>query len=154
MKYLFPVALLFCIISACNNSSDQPALTDDTVISVTPRFTWQVSLNDTSGKLEMKKIVMEEEGEISPEGVIEPINQMYPEIQLDYVVTSNDTVYLNIEDAHYLTQQMGSAGSSVYLATVVYNITELPHIHYVNITFPEGDHAQPGTFTRNNFENQ
>ena len=153
MKNLIPVLFFLVLLSACNNKADQPAIAEDTLAVTVPRYSWQASLNDSTGRLEMIKSLVED-GEISPKAVIEPINQQYPEIKLDYLVTSNDTVYIKIDDAHYLTQQMGSSGSTMYLASLVYNLTELPHINFVNIAFEEGDHAQPGTFTRETFADQ
>jgi len=75
-------------------------------------------------------------------------------VQLAFVKTSGDTVYLKIPDPMYLTQQMGSSGPTIYLAQAVYSLTEVPGIKYVNLDFEEGDHASPGTFNRDSFKDE
>jgi len=152
MKTLFPILCLL-FITACNNNVDEPIVDDDSSEIVQPALTWQAALNDTTGKLEMSQILLEGVDYTSAETILNPINQTYPEIKVDYLRSSSDTVFLKIDDGHYLTQQMGSAGATIYLAALVFNITELPAINYVNIQFEPGDHAQPGTFTRKSFIN-
>ena len=82
------------------------------------------------------------------------MNNNWPHVQLEIVKTSGDTLFIKIPQSTYLTQQMGSSGSITYLAEAVYNLTEIPGIHYVNFDFEEGDHAQPGTFNRDSFKNE
>ena len=115
---------------------------DDTAIDF---YNWQVTLNDSSGNLEMKKVLTGNIDSLSQQSVLTYINTENPKIKLEYLRSSGDTVYLKIQDATILTQQMGSAGASMYLAGVIYNLTEIPGINYVNLDFKEGDHAQPGT---------
>jgi hypothetical protein len=64
---------------------------------------------------------------------------------------SSDTLYLKINNTIFLTQRIGTAGATLYLAKVTYNLTELKNIKYVNMDFEEGDHASPGTFSRKYF---
>jgi hypothetical protein len=49
---------------------------------------------------------------------------------------------------------MGSSGPTTYFAEAVFNLTEIPGIHYVSFDFEEGDHAQPGTFNRESFKDE
>jgi len=78
----------------------------------------------------------------------------YPEIKLEVDRISNDTLYLHITDAQYLTQQMGSSGAQMYLMEATYAYTELPDVSVVNFSFAEGDHALPGDYTRGSFDQQ
>lgn len=154
MKYLFLLLISSLLLSACgNNKADQPVTDDDTATAAII-YTWQATLNDSSGKMEMKKMEATDLDSLSPGSIIAFINRNDSSIHLDFVKTSNDTVYLKIPDASYLTQQMGSTGADMYLAGVVYNLTELPGIKYVNLDFEEGDHAAPGTFNRDSFKNE
>jgi len=75
----------------------------------------------------------------------------YPEITPKIERISNDTLYLRIADAQYLTQQMGSSGAQMYLMEATYAYTELPNIHVVHFSFAEGDHALPGNYKRDSF---
>lgn len=159
MKKLFVVFLITLLFYSCgNNSAEEASANDDSTDIAEPvaqdNYAWQGILNDSTGKMEMVKIPSDVDGPFLPENIIASINQRYPDIQLEFIKTSSDTVYTKIPDATYLTQQMGSAGPSLYISGVVYSLTEVPHIHYVNIDFKEGDHAQPGTFSREIFKNE
>lgn len=78
----------------------------------------------------------------------------YPQIELKVDGVSNDTIYVQIADAAYLTQQMGSSGAHMYLLEATYAYTELAGIQVVHFDFKEGDHAIPGTYTRKSFEEE
>ena len=106
--------------------------------------------NDTLG-IPVKKNAVKDD--LSPEELIGLINKHHGtgKINLTYVETSNDTIYVKIDDSAYLTQQMGTLGPHAYMATVTFTLTELPNVKYVNFNFEEGDHAAPGTYTRTSF---
>lgn len=152
MKTLSLLVSMILLFSACgNNKADQPAREE---YSAKMSYSWQATLNDSTGRLEMKKQETAGPDSLSPQAMIDFINTMNTSIQLGFVHTSNDTVYIKIPEATYLTQQMGSTGSMIYLAQVVYNLTEIPGTRYVNLDFEEGDHAAPGTFSRESFNDQ
>lgn len=88
---------------------------------------------------------------IAPDEMIKALNESYPEIQLDLTKISNDTVYINIPNSQYLSDKIGNTGAYNYLATAVYNLTELKNIKFVHFTFKEGEHASPGTYKRSDF---
>jgi len=69
-------------------------------------------------------------------------------IHLDYLKSSNDTIFVTIKESTYLTQQMGTTGADDYMSTTTFTLTELRGIKYVNFAFEEGDHAVPGTYSR------
>ena len=150
MKFKLIYPLLFIFLIACNNSTDAPAIVDDSTTVAKESFTWQITTNDTNGKMMFKKMLTPRNS-IDAATVLEPVMAMYPEIKPEYIGVSNDTAYLKIADANFLTRQMGSNGALEYLATLVYNITEIPHVSYVNLSFEPGDHAQPGVFSRADF---
>jgi spore germination protein GerM len=141
------------IISCGTNKGDQPATDNDTA-SAAIIYAWQVTLNDSTGRLVMNRTEATDLDSLSPASVVDFINKSDSSVHLNLVKTSNDTVYIKITDATHLTQQMGSTGASMYMAGAVYNLTELPGIKYVNFDFEEGDHATPGTFTRDSFKNE
>ena len=65
----------------------------------------------------------------------------------------NDAASVEVINADYLTEKMGSSGAQAYLASVTFTLTEDPKIKKVNFFFEEGDHAMPGTYTRKDFAN-
>ena len=141
-------SVLLLFIVSCSNNKPEEAETP-----VAEIYLWEAGLNDSTGLLQMKKIISPVVDSLSVISVTGYINGEDSNIQLEYVKTSGDTVFLKIPDAEYLTQRMGSSGPTMYLAGVVYNFTEIPGIKYVNLDFEEGDHAQPGTYSRENFSN-
>lgn len=153
MKFSPQLLLITLLLFACNNNNVDESLSEEdsrTIIN----YVWQASINDSTGDMEMKRTQAIGLDSLSMISLIDYINASESNIQLAILKTSNDTVYAKIEDAIYLTQRMGSTGPTLYLAGVVYNLTELPGIHFVNIDFKEGDHAQPGTFNRDSFKNE
>jgi hypothetical protein len=87
---------------------------------------------------------------LTPEKLIDIINTYHGQekVKLDLVLVSNDTIFVEIKNSTYLTQQMGTTGADAYISTTVYTLTELKGVQYVHIKFVEGDHAQPGTYDR------
>jgi len=155
MKKLLLLFISLNIIASCGrNNADQRGEQEDSTEVAENRFIWQATLNDTTGRLEMKHAKSDDTDPLSIQSVIESTNQSNPEIILSFLKTSHDTAYLKIVDAHFLTRQMGSSGATMYIAALVYNLTEIPNINYVNMDFEEGDHAAPGTFTRDTFKDQ
>ena len=150
MKKYFLFFICTTLLFGCgNNKADQPGSIDDTAATY---YLWESALNDSTRRLAMKKV--ETADSISTQSILGFTNKSFPRIRLDLEKISNDTVYLKIDDATFLTQQMGSSGSILYLAAIVYNLTELAGIKYVTLNFEEGDHARPGTYNRESFSNE
>lgn len=63
------------------------------------------------------------------------------------------TASVEVINAEYLTQRMGSSGAQAYLASVTFTLTENPQVKKVKFIFEEGDNAMPGTYTRKDFKN-
>lgn len=60
--------------------------------------------------------------------------------------------HVEILNAEYLTQRMGTSGAQNYLAATTYSLTEIPGVRGVDFIFPVGDHAAPGVYTRESFK--
>ena len=158
MKGLIYFLIIVTVVSSCgNNKADEPAAEEDTAIAPT-HFIWQSTLNDSTGKLELVPLQPLASDSLQPEAVITGINKIneetgyYSKVELVFLKTSTDTIYLKIPEANYLTQQMGSTGPRLFFAGVVYTLTGIPGINYVNFDFEEGDHAGPGTYSRLSFK--
>lgn len=145
--------LCLCIaVVSCNNSGKQESGSDtDTVASFAA---WEAALNDSTGMLEMKKTIPDGPDSLSVDAVIRYLNSRYANVQVQFVRQSGDTLFLSIPEATYLTQQMGSTGPEMFFAESVYNLTEIPSVRFVRYDFEEGDHAQPGVFTRDSFKDE
>lgn len=76
------------------------------------------------------------------------INKTWPDVQVNYLKTSNDTIFITIPNSIVLTQQMGTEGAEEFMVTTTYSYTELHDIQYVSFSFEPGDHATPGVYTR------
>jgi len=113
---------------------------------------WFVKENKDKGCLELVKEKNRDQINLSPEEITKINNNKWKEVAVQVVKISNDTIFLTINNSDYLTQQMGSTGAAVFMATTTYNFTELPGIKFVNFNFNEGDHAQPGTYKRGDFK--
>ncbi|NOT50933.1 MAG: hypothetical protein HOP10_06625 [Chitinophagaceae bacterium] len=148
-KYIVIISTSLFFV-CCNNSADGPEEKEDTLATL---YSWEATLSD-SGKLEVKRSEQPGPDSLSAEAIAGFLNKRYPNVQLQIVRTSGDTLYMSIPEATYLTQQMGSSGPQIYFADVVYNLTEIPGIRYVSFDFEEGDHASPAVLKRDNFKGE
>jgi hypothetical protein len=110
---------------------------------------WSVEFDTISSKFYMKETNSLKSQTLNQ--VIEKLNEENPQIILKLNRISNDTVFVQIDDSEFLTEQCGTAGADSYLASVIYNLTEFKNIEYVNFDFELGDHANPGTYSRTNY---
>ena len=152
---LFLLSILLFV--ACNNNASNENLADDSLANEAEllpeeRLPWITVYDSVKNNfvLEQRRQVKAET--LTPEGVIHDINAMWEKVKLEFRNISNDTLYVAIPHSDYLTHQMGSAGSLEYFATTTFNLTELKGIRFVNYDFKQGDHAQPGTYSRDNFK--
>lgn len=76
------------------------------------------------------------------------VNKTWPKVQIKYLKTSKDTVYITIPESEVLTQQMGTSGADAFMISTTYSFTDLKGIKYVSYEFEVGDHANPGVYSR------
>jgi hypothetical protein len=134
-------ALIFGAIALKKN--DLTALNRD--------HTWYVEYDAGTGKDMLVrgskiKAVRDDITNVQKEGV--PIDP--PRLRLQSVEAG--MAHVEIINAEYLTQRMGTSGAQNYLAATTYSLTEAAGIRGVVFIFPEGDHAAPGAYTRENFK--
>lgn len=153
MKKLFYLAAATLLIASCGNNKSDDETNEDVEITE-QTFVWQSNMDDSTGKLKMSKDKPIGNDSLTTETIIAYLNSANPQVQLEFIKTSNDTIYLRIPSANYLTQQMGSTGPMMYFAAAVYNLTELPGITHVNFDFEEGDHASPSVLNRESFKDE
>lgn len=139
------------LFSCGTNKADQPQTETDSLKDI---YLWRADLNDSTGMLQMKKELSGISDSLTVPALFNYLDSVNSKIKLDFIKISGDTIYAKIDDATVLTQQMGTTGAMQYMAKTVYNLTELPGIHYVNLNFEEGDHAAPGVYNRESFKDQ
>jgi hypothetical protein len=164
----FLFACIGCFLLSCNSNNDKKAevkneVTPDTTAIERPSadsaktivnrtIIWTVT-NEESGK---EKLTRPEEVKLdtfSSAHLIQLINENFPDIHLDLLKISHDTIYVKIHDSKNLTQDIGDTGAENYLASATYTLTELKNIKFVNIAMKPGDHAEPGVYSRADFKN-
>ncbi|MBL7730957.1 MAG: hypothetical protein JNM88_07250 [Chitinophagaceae bacterium] len=154
MRKIFFILSVAALVAACgNNSADSNDVIEDTTNSG-PGYSWEATLNDSTGRLEVKKTETAFPDSLSVSAILSFLNNKYTNVKVVEDKLAGDTVFVKIPEATYLTQQMGSSGPTLYLADLVYNLTELPGIRFVYVDLEEGDHASPGTYSRDSFKDE
>lgn len=153
MKKVFLTIVVIFII-ACNNSTDDNSI--ETVSSDTLAFGenpgdtlyfWNID-NEHNTRTKVLTIPVEHP---NVQAIINGLNMVYPDVILLFSKITGDTLHVSIPQSEILTQQMGSAGASQYLATACVNLFEAKNINYIHFDFKEGDHARPGVYSRSQF---
>ena len=150
-----PYFILFAFLLSCNSAETDTTIEEvestDSSVTYAPEklYIWSV---DSDSMIKIKNPVLKPEY-YNVDTIIKGLNFQYPEIQLKKIKQGNDTLYLAIDDAEYLTQRMGSTGPVFYMANVYFNFTSIPGVNYVNVDFKEGDHAVPGILTAEDYKN-
>lgn len=146
--------LAFLVLLACEKKSENhsPKPTSDKVektVKVPPndQLYWLLD----SDSLTRQKNPLFSTVHLQEDSVIAVINQKFDHTTLQKVRKSNDTLYLQIPDPQYFSNQMGSMGAGNYMATVVLNLTTVPGIKFLNFDFEEGSHASPGVYSEKDF---
>lgn len=164
---LISTLIALVIFSSCSSNEDKETgvveeTTTDTVLStslaadstltvVNRSLIWTVD-EAKPGEEKLKKPEAATLETFSSAQLIEALNNNYPEIHLDLVKISHDTMYVDIPDSKRLSTGIGDTGAENYMASATYTLTELKNVKFVNFKFPPGDHAEPGTYSRDDFK--
>lgn len=167
MKF-FCTVFLFCFFISCTSNPGETKKEEATEQTVTD--TVSAPSTDSSRTIVNRSMIWSVQPESSekeklkaPEHVrldtfssahlVQLINQNFPDIKLDLLKVSNDTIYVKIPDSRKLTEEIGNTGAENYLAATTYTLTELKNIRFVNIQMEPGEHAEPGVYSREDFKN-
>ena len=99
--------------------------------------------------IKLRKIINDT---LTAEEIERIVNRTWPKIQIKYVKSKNDTVFVVIPESEVLTQQMGTTGADQFMISTTYSFTELIGIKYVSYDFEFGDHANPGVYDRQSWD--
>jgi hypothetical protein len=159
MKNYIVLYIIITMFSCNTKQQDKQIPVSDSAVSLIKKDTlsrisdshyfWTSELG--AGGLVMVKTRPASADSLTAPIIVAMLNSQYPEITLVLTKISNDTLFIKILRSDYLTQQIGTSGSEAFLAEATYNLTELKDINFVDFKFKEGDHAQPGTFSRTDF---
>jgi hypothetical protein len=167
LKSLFIFAIVF-VIGACNSNNEDTVKTppevetSDTVTTIDDNadsmrtiinrsMIWTVE-RQGADKEKLKAPDSAQIKNYSSSQLIELLNQNYPEIHIDFEKISHDTIYVKIPNSTRLTDQIGDTGAENFLASATFTLTEMPNIHFVNLSMKAGDHAEPGVYSRDDFK--
>ncbi len=100
----------------------------------------------------MKRDITVPDSAITVKRIINGLNEKYPEVHIDVIKQSGDTIYIAVPDGEYLGNQMGSAGSSAWFADAVINLTSAPGINYVSFNMDMYSHASGGVISEQEYK--
>ena len=162
MKNYYLLFVLIAVLISCNTKESEKKANhidstttadgDTSAVKKDSHYFWSSNF-DNKGLVMVRTRPLPDDS-LTTTNIIQLMNDIYPEIKVEFNRISNDTICINIPNSTYLTEQAGSSGPEVYFAELTYNLTELKNINYVDIKFRKGDHASPGTFTRTYFLKQ
>jgi hypothetical protein len=157
---LFLSTVIFIFSCKSKQKKKSEVITDSTVhqVGIIPdssaindsHYFWSTRVDQKNG-LVIERSLPLDEASVSLMGMIDTMNIIYPEITVKFVKSSGDTAFLKIPKSIYLTTHIGSTGAEGYMAELVYNVTEVKGINYVQVNFKPGNHAEPGTYSRTDF---
>lgn len=136
------------------DSSQGTADTENLFTFVPADALWEYQFDTVTNDFKPVKLREVKADSLTAESIEAIMNQTWPNVQVSYLKTSEDTIFIEIPESTVLTQQMGTAGAKQFLVSATYSFTELPDIQYVDINFKEGDHAVPGTYNRNSWDDE
>ncbi len=167
MKKRLPFLVLLTVFVACNNNPKEANTRLDSSTTATEKslkepelstgqapvdksgyFVWEV---DADMKTKKKNPMLQSQY-FGIDTLIMGLNERYPQVLLEKKALRNDTLYAEIKNANYLTEQMGSLGAEQYIAQAVLNLTSVNGINYVRIEFEEGSHAAPDVWSKDAFD--
>ena len=157
MTKIKAILILFILVSlnACNlndspkSDSNKEDIATDSALSedaLNPVWTFDSMTDSIYKSRELEK------SDLSVDKLVNIINANYiDKVKLDFVKRNDDTIFVKIDNSEYLTQRMGTAGATEYMITTTFTLTEINGVDYVKFDFDYGDHASPGTYSRQYF---
>jgi len=159
---LISLGLILLIVS-CNPAQQENRVEDDTdeksetgtessVVYDPSGAIWRYDYNQQTEEFEVVQLRPVDKDTLTGETIEKIINNSWPRVRIKFVGTSKDTAFISIPDSEVLTQQMGTSGAESFMISTTFSFTELKGIKYVRFDFEEGDHAIPGIYDRNSWD--
>ena len=115
-------------------------------------YYWKSDYDTIINSEYLKRGVMLDSISKSPSELIEILNIRPSKPKVEFVEIVRDTLIISIFNDTYLTEQMGTLGADCYMAETVYTLTENETIKFVRFKMNYGSHANPGLYSRNDYE--
>ncbi|WP_160114226.1 hypothetical protein [Aquimarina sp. AU119] len=159
----YHIFLLFLILSCKNTSEKKDSINtpdkilmeeknqENTNIYNSEQALWEYQFDKEISDFKIKKVREFNSDTLTSKKIEKIINHNWPKVQIKYTRKNKDTVFIDIPDSNVLTQQMGTTGAEQFLISTTFSFTELEGINYVSYNFEIGDHASPGVYGRNNW---
>lgn len=152
MRYLTTLLFLAVMISCNNDASTSVKENDSSQIQkwfdTDTLLVWDCSAEDHT----KKRIFHPSDSITSAQALVNGVNKTYAEVKLTFDHISNDTMYVTIPKANWLTDQAGNTGAEQYLAFAALNLLEMKGVNHINFLFEGGAHARPSTYTDLDFD--
>lgn len=158
MKIITHILILLFITSCSNGNKNKNGLTSNSEINSDTSIAKEIFTNywysdfDTIENRDC--IIRGKYLDSIPNNVdylIKILNTRLAKCKIDFIRISNDTIFIKILDEYYLTQQMGTTGAWTWLAETTFTLTENSDFKTINMDFEFGDHATPGNYNRQTF---
>ena len=150
MKRIF---IFFCVINsllfvACNSGDETPAT--ETIETVYPDslLAWRINIDS----MVMIREKFFPDSTITITRIINGLNQSYPDVHVNFIKQSSDTLFVEIPDATYLGEQMGDAGAAAWFADAAINLTSVAGINFVSFKMDRHSHAASTIIGRETYE--
>ncbi|MFT3846170.1 MAG: hypothetical protein QM725_14030 [Lacibacter sp.] len=151
----FTTLFFLAVLISCNNDAATGEKTNenDTVqaqrwFDTDTLLVWDCSAADRT----RTKIFAPADSVNVPQALINGVNKTYAEVKLSFDHLSDDTLYVTIPKANWLTNQAGNSGAEQYLAFAALNLLETKGVNHISFLFEGGAHARPSTYTDLDFD--
>src|SRR5690606_3197840 len=116
------------IFSACQSDSsggdaEEEAAEVSTDHSKTLVVPWIIVQNDSTGMMEIRREPAADMTNLEVQDIVDALNLKYPSVYLEWVEQKGNKCFVRIDDATYLTQQLGNEGARAYLAEATFSLT-------------------------------
>ncbi len=146
ISHLIIVAIVLITACKCNNDQQEPTAEDSILVIPDTLLVYDVNTDTRT----WKKFTEVPDSAFTAIRIVNGLNQKYPEVQLQLIKQSNDTLYVIVPNNEFLGERMGNAGAVSWFSDAVLNLTGVPGVTYVNIQMEKRSHALPGVFTKEN----
>lgn len=157
--FLLALSTLIILNGCMTDSSENNEIADtlstqsnEEVGNASAQLPYEVNYNEETGRFSIVENPETETTSLNGETLANALKNKYPEIDIRLGDKRNDTLDVYIDDASYLTQNIGTAGANAYMAEATFAFTSLDSIKTVNFIFEAGDHASPGAYNRSDFD--
>lgn len=146
ISHLIIVSIVLITACKCNNDQGKPTAEDSILVIPDTLLVYDVNTETKT----WKRFTEVPDSAFTAIRIVNGLNQKYPEVPLQFLKQSNDTLYVAVPNNEFLGERMGNDGASSWFSDVVLNLTGVPGVTYVNMKMDRRSHASPGVFKKEN----